>query len=477
VSEVGESRVPVAERVRSSIRLPPQAAPAIVAFAIAAVGMLIVALLQGPKLFYYDSGMYWGLGGSFVHSGHFSLLNFDSPLRGYLLPLVNHGLHGIAGGLGWNDSSLAKLFNVAIFALIATVLAPRLAALAWPERRWGLWRRVALAALLVVFWGGYLNFPLSDFPALAAVLLALIAVSRPDAPGWMLLAGAAAAAAIDMRPAYLLVAPVLAVLVALAWWEQRGRPHASLARRALCAGLLLLGFAVISLPQSLATHRHYNTWSFVPGSAAGLSQLQYTEGTRLQRYDTYVGVGKPSPQMFYLDDTGARLLRDQEGGTIRTTRQFLGLVLSHPAMMGGLFARHVVNGLDQRYNTPYIDHLETGSHRWMRLAGFLVVFLALARVAWPAARRRLGAARWRYPVALLVCGLTSIASAVETRFLLPAYLLSYVMLLTPGWPNPFGAVEGRRRFAAPALLVAAFVVFMAVVLHVIGSATEHLHFG
>lgn len=450
-------------------------ADAAAAFGVAFVAMLIVALLQGEKPFYYDSGIYWGLGDRFVKDGAFSLTNFDDPLRGYLLPLIYHGLAGLSDGLGWSPSSLAKIFNAALFALIATILAPRFASLAWPEQRWGAWRRLGVAAVLLLFWRSYLNFPLSDFPALAAVLLALVAVSRPERPGWMLVAGISTGVALNMRPAYILAIPVVLALIAFAWWRQRGTPHASVARRALCVVLLLLGFVAISLPQSLATHRHHEQWSFVPGAAAGLSSLQFTEGMRLQRYETFVGPGQPGPSMRYEDATGNRILDERGDETIDDAGEYLGVLASHPIDMAGLLVRHVINGLDQRYPSPYVETLDTGSQRWLRLLGFLLVFLALARVVWPAARRGLGRALWRYPVALLLCASTSTVSAVETRFLLPVYLLAYLLVLAPGWPNPLASAQPLgARLRTVATLLAGFALYMAVVLYVVGNASDQL---
>jgi 4-amino-4-deoxy-L-arabinose transferase-like glycosyltransferase len=431
---------------------------------------------QSPKPFYYDSRLYWWQGTSFDVTGRFSLLNFNSPLRGYFLPLVNRELRAIADALSWNHSSLAKLFNVLIFSLIATVLVPRLAELTWPDRPWGLARRLALAAILILLWGGYLAFPLSDFPAVAAVLLALVAAARSDSLLWMLTAGIACGIAIDMRPAYLLLAPILAVMVLMDWWRDSSRGRRANVRRALCVGLALLGFAAVSVPQSLATHRHFGTWSFIPGSAAGLASLQYTDGMRLQLYNTYVGTGEPGPQMNYIDATGTRLL-EQDGGTIQSTSQYVKLIASHPLAMLGLFARHLINGLDHRYNTPYVEHLP-GSDAWMRIAGFAFVFLALMRVAWPATRRRLGVAHWRYQVALLASGITAIVSAVETRFMLPAALVSYMLVLTPGWSGSIRAAPFRLRrslaLALPLLFLAAFIV---IVLSVVNGATRQLRFG
>jgi hypothetical protein len=447
------------------------------AFGLVLAGTLAIALLQSAKIFYYDSGDYWALGQTFTQRGHFSLLNFNNPLRGYLLPLIDHGLQGIVIALKWQPSFGAKLFNVLIFALIGTVLAPRLAEITWSRSRWSMGRRVTLAALLVIFWSGYLNFPLSDFPALAMTLLAIVSIDRCDTPGWMLIAGLACGAAIDMRPSYELLGPILIVLVGWGWFERRGGRHASIARRSLCIALFLAGLVAVSLPQSLASHRHFKTWSFVPGAAAHLADIDLTYGLALQRYETYVGAGH-GPKMEYEDEAGSQLLAKQRNQRVNSTSQYLGLIVSHPGTMATLFVRHVINGLDQRYTTPYVEHLDTGSHRWLRLAGLLLFFLGLLRVLWLTARRCLGPARWRYPVALALCCVTSVPTAMETRYLLPIYLLSYILVLIPTWPNPIGpAAEGLRRYRAPAIILVAYLGFMVVVWQIASDATRHLHFG
>ncbi len=452
----------------------------IVAFGIAFLGVLIVTLLQGVKPFYYDSGTYWTLGDTFVKDGHFSLLNFHSALRGYLLPLIDHGLHGLAMTVKWRDSTSAKLFNTLMLSLIGAVLAPRLAELAWRERRWSVQRRLALTALLIVFWSGYLNYPLSDIPALAMVLLAVVAVSRSYAPGWMLLAGVATAAAIDMRPSFVPLVPVVLALAVWSWRESRAgeageaRTH-TFRRRALCLGLLLVGFVTISLPQSLSAHRYFHTWSFTPGSAAHLESLQLENGLVLELYGTYIGPGH-EPAMGYIDNAGLRLLKEQPRENVITgAKQYLGLMVDHPLFFGGVFARHVINGLDQRYSTPYFEHLATDW--WLRISGFALIFLGLVRVLWPAARRSLGSARWRYPVVLLVCCLTALPSAMETRYLLPMYLLSYILVLAPGWPSPI-AVEasGLRRYWLVGAILLASLVFTVVVLHVTSATSSHVEF-
>jgi hypothetical protein len=58
--------------------------------------------------------------------------------------------------------------------------------------------------------------------------------------------------------------------------------------------------------------------------------------------------------------------------------------------------------------------------------------------------------------------------------MLPAYLLSYILVLEPGWPNPVGSAEaGLRRFRTPVILAASYLVFMAVVWHVVSGVNGH----
>jgi hypothetical protein len=158
---------------------------------------------------------------------------------------------------------------------------------------------------------------------------------------------------------------------------------------------------------------------------------------------------------------------------------YMTMVLHHPITMLGVFTRHVVNGLDQRYPTPYVEELDTtGSNRFLRLAGFLLVFLALLRVLWPAARKQLGVSRWRYPVALLLACATSIPSAIETRFMLPAYLLCYLLVVAAPWPNPIGrAQRGVGRFRTAAIVGAAYLAFTVAVILLVERASAHLQFG
>lgn len=450
--------------------------PTITALGVAFAATLLVGMLQGVRPFYADAGGYWGLASEFTQTGHFSLLNYTNPLRGYALPLALYGLKLIATNTFESQSTTVTILNVVLFSLIGAVLGPRLAEVIWPQRRWDALRRIALMAFLLIFWSGNLNYPMSDFPGLAMALLALVAISRSDRPAWMLLAGLAAGLTLNLRPAYLPLVAMLVAIVALTWFHERDVPHASVGRRALCVTMLVAGFTLVSLPQSLSANRYYNTWSPIPGSKTApganetLTEAVLTNGMSAQRWDSFERpLGTPNA-IDYPDPSGKRLLEQQPEHKIKTAGQYVGLIVHHPGVMVPLLVRHVINGLDNRFSTVYVERHPNAGLVWLRIGGFILLFLALVRLFWPTARRRLGPIRWRYPLALALCVVTSIPSAIETRYMLPIYLLTYLLVLTPGWPNPIGPAEdGWRRFRTLGALSIAAVVFTAVVWHVVGS--------
>ena len=450
-------------------RLRP-AVPFGVTFAVA----VLIGLAGGDEPFYWDSGGYWRLGETFTSGGGFALLDFDSPLRGYSLPLLLAVLREGADAVGMGYGPAVVLFNSLLVALIATVLAPRLAATIWPERPWGELQVALMAGAILLFWHGYVSYPLTDLPGLALAMLALIAVARAGSSArWALTAGLATALAVNMRPAYVLLVPVVIGLFAWDWYASRASTSKP-GRRLAFLALIVLGALLVSLPQSLATHKHHGSANPLPGAAEDLSGRQLTFGMLMQRYDTYVGMDELGAGMQYIDPRGTALL-EEEGGRIVSSGQYLRLVVEHPPTMGLIGLRHLVNGLDARYPTPYVE--DVAPQRLLRIAGFAIVFAGLLRLVWPAARELLGRSRWLYLAALpLICA-TSVPAAVETRFLLPIYLACYLLVLAAPWPNPLAdglrsAATGRR----VGLLAVGLVAFAILVGEITSGASENLEF-
>lgn len=454
------------------------AEPAARAFSVAFAVLAAVAFLQGERQFCCDASQYWELSDSLTRQEGLFLLDIgDTGLRGYTLPLIYYLARGFAGIFTDGGLQVVMVFNAALFALIGAVLVPKLARVTWPDLHWGVGRRLAVCAPLLLLWRGYLSYPLSDFPALAAALLALIAASSPQRPVRMAIAGAMAGLAINMRPAYLLLVPALLLFVALDWREQtRGRN--TRLKPAVCMTLFVIGLALVSLPQSLSQHRSSGSYSPVPGGGR-LASIQYERGIELQRYETYVGGTPDQAMMLYIDSHTSEIIASRDTAEPMSTSEYLQIVADHPLTMAGVFLRHLVNGLDQRYTTPYVERIGGGLNGATRFAGFALAFLALVRVAWPRARRALGPARWRYPLALLALAAPALTTAVETRFMLPLFALCSVLVFAPGWVNPVQREEKRwtRRYRASALLAGAAILFCTLVSVIVSGATDNLQLG
>lgn len=216
------------------------------------------------------------------------------------------------------------------------------------------------------------------------------------------------------------------------------------------------------------------------GAAANLTDFQLTAGLQLQRYETYVGPDHP-PQMNFIDPSTAGIRADLGADRqVNGYGDYLGIIVAHPLTMAGVFVRHLVNGMDRRYSTPYVEHVDTGGQRLFRIGGLLLAFLGLLRVLWPAARRGLGPARWRYPAALLAMVLTTLPTAVEPRFMLPLFVLVTILAVAPGWPERLGIVSygsALRRYAVPLAIAVGLVVFMTAAWAITAGATNHFQFG
>jgi hypothetical protein len=422
-------------------------------FALVAAVYLVHLFVAGYDRFYFDSFRYWEISKLYEQDGGFSLLAFDYPSRGYSLPLVFHVLDSFGGALGLGDPTTVKVFGALLAATLGVVVVPRLARALFPAATITWTRVLALNALLFVYWRDHFGFPLSDFPALLLAGAGVLGLLRGTRAGYVT-AGFGLMLAANMRPAYL-PAAVAGIVVAAAL----PRRSLNLERRLLAVGLVLAGALAASLPQILINHRHHESWSPLASGSREISMLQLTQGMFNQKYETFVGNAEdyPTPEVFYLDPAGAHVL-EQEGLTeITSYRGYADVAFRNPAEITANWARHVFNGLDVRYPTPYIRDLDNSSIV-LSLLQYTLIFLAVARLILPDARRALGAVRWAGVVVLVSPILSAIPGAVEPRFFLPLQLLGY-MLVCFG-PATRATVLGgsARRRSALAVTYVLFVV-------------------
>lgn len=416
----------------------------------------------GPGQFRFDAAEYWELSLKFTPPGGFSLLAFDEPLRGYLGPLLLLPARLLCHFTGWSMLVGARVLGASWAALLFGVAIPAL----WARttgRALGGGRWLGLLVLGFVFWRDYFNFTLSDIPALTLLLLGLATLRRR---GW-LWAGAAGlllAAAINIRPIYVACLPG-------ALWLLAGNGR-RLARQNLAQPLaaLVLGATLVLLPQLLINQRHFNQNSpLVLAQRPGKEPLylrQLAWGTAFQRYETSLVPAIPR-SLVYADSAGRRALAAVPGGRFISYSQFLTFLTQHPFSSPARYARHLFNGLDIRFPTPYPTRLHPPGQAALRLLNYALLGLGIGLAL--ANRRVVGqqlalasAPASGVPAAvlgalLLPCLLT-LPTLMECRFLVPLHLLLLTGIAATWQPLAcWRSLGGLSRRAAVLVLAASWL--------------------
>jgi hypothetical protein len=375
---------------------------------------------------YYDAENYWQLGHRFYQQGRFSLLAYDDALRGYAYPLVNFACLAVRKALDWRAVTVVKLLNAALAGGLFGLIGPRLwqVTLGQPTPPSAV-RRLLWAALGFVFWGEYFNFSLSDFPALAALGLALWQGQRPTW-GAALLAGLALALAINVRPIYQIAVPPAVLLLLLhsgSAWKPR-------------LGLFALGAALVLTPQWLINRQQFgaNTPLVLAQSQELHIQNLYLQklkwGLLHQKYESSVGGELPTGQLLFLDPAGAALLRQEGLANFSTAGQYLRVVARHPGTVAGAYGRHLFAGLDISHPTPYLRRwAPSGLRQGLNYTCWFWAALVLVGLGRPTRRPGLVLG------ALLLPCLAVLPLSMEVRFLLPLHLLLLALVAFGPWPS------------------------------------------
>lgn len=417
-------------------------------------------LFSRYTILYYDSIGYWESAWAFDKNGEgtFSIYNFDNALRGYFMGLLYYPLvlftRGETSDYTINVIKLTGalqaglLFGVACPALWREVTKTVLAA----------WQRLLFVLICLWLWRDHFNFILTDFPACLALVAALLCAYRGR--GWWhsLLAGALIAAAMYMRPVYLISTPfVLALLLQRQYQAGELRRYASLM---LNAAVFIGSFLLVGLPQHLINKNNYQSNSFLPlgrseyymiNGEYNLYLWHLNHGLLIQRYETNVGTEFPKPQIVYLDPSGKALLGDRQ---LDSYPEYFLFALQRPFDMLALYARHLFNGLDVLYASPHVTKVY-GNRISLELVNYTVIFFALVMILANIQHLRL-----QYVLLLLVIILPCLASmplVVECRFFIPLHLTLYALACF-GWSGSFSWRLAPKRVAALSICYGLFLI-------------------
>ncbi|MBT9394266.1 hypothetical protein KLP40_13930 [Hymenobacter sp. NST-14] len=397
----------------------------------------------------YDANGYWQLAQDLYQQNNFSLLNFRSGLRGCLFPLLYVPVVALDQAGIFFAETLIKLLGVLLAAGLTAGLVPAL----WQRvsgQRVGAGRRALFIGVVFLLWRDYFNYTLTDFPALAGLGGALYLLHGRPTAGRLLLAGALAAFVVNIRPIYLVALPFLVLLGSVAVSRATTQPWHKTTGRFLLA--FTAGFLLTSGPQWLINYRNFGVNRPLvigidfqdPGmvEAGDLYLLQMNAGFSMQKYETGIAADYPIPQVRYQDPAGTQLLQQNFNHKIDSYGEYLQVVAQHPADMVALNGRHLFNGLDVLYPTPYLYRVYTNT---AVLAWINYTLLFLAGTVLLVRGQRLSRLALLTALPLLIPAFTAIPLPMECRYMLPLHWLLLAGACF-GWPAAWTwrGLAGRR---------------------------------
>lgn len=409
------------------------------AFIIIFGAMLWLNMHRSDFIFYGDAGGYWHLAKTFEDptTGIFSFLNFTSMLRGYLFPFVLYLIIKSSAFLGLKDVILLEVIQAFVLSCLVAIIVPAtLKKLFNNEIRF--WQILLLGFLMIFFWQGYLFYPLSDIWALLFFIFGIYLFLCCGGKKWALFfAGASFGGAALIRPSYAIT------LIFLLFWAAYYFLSQNQTKKQIFANELIIvfGLAFIFLPQLEINKARFGVLSPMPlmkssKDGGNLFQQQLTWGIQMQRRDAVVAFAKPKLQGWAFVDQHGRNILIQSGfdpdvffysqKNILTLSEYFLLVRKHPLDFSLIYVRHLFNGLDIVYNTPYVYNLENTVY--IRLLNYSLWFLAVLYISKCV---KISAVITRQFLLLLIFVLPSILSvptAVEVRFMLPFYFILYSMI-------------------------------------------------
>jgi hypothetical protein len=372
--------------------------------------------------FYHDSLYYWDLANSF-DGEKFSFANYSNALRGYFFPFLLFLIKKKATLLG-SDPRLLFQINIALFFTFLSIYI-----IPWSFHtlfRWRihLWGRGVIALALFFFWRGYFLYPLSDFPAftflLIGVTLLVSSLRNSHVPYWVVFVGMFIGAAVNTRPIYQISLIFLIPFVLIQVYEK------GLLKGLIWLSFVFLGFGLISFPQLQINWTHFNIKSplvlarIADDENLYLKQLFWGLGT--QRYETTIGDNFPSNAVTYRDPfienlDKTNLLREKD------TARYIKIMQRFPLEISVSYFRHLFNGLDIFFPTPYIPNI-FAKHVFLSAINYLIWFLVIFKLVTLDLTKRVYANTIGL-MSLLAPVVLAIPTVVEVRFFLPAYVLAY----------------------------------------------------
>jgi len=386
--------------------------------------MLIYTLQRSYNPFVHDSSYYWSLSNSFIANENFSLFNFQNDLRGYFFPFLLYILKTMAVFIPMDEKIFFNISTSLFFTFFSVYILP------WFTHALFGWKKIlsgrALSGVLIFFfWRGYFLYPLSDFPALASFLIGVTlfvkALRNPTNVIMPIISGFFLGIATNIRPIYQASLLILLTAAPMFLWKSYKKKQIL-----LWLVFFLLGCTVVLFPQYQINKIHFQNKSPWVKARYGSDESLYVKqlfwGLGTQKFESNIGNNYPSIAVIYEDPfiqnlQKTNLLKD------KTLSQYFKIVRRYPLDMGISYFRHMFNGLDIFFSTPYVKNVYA-KHTFLSVVNYLIwLLIALHLLKTDISQvdnlSAIGVISLLFPVLL------AIPTAVEIRFFLQAHILAY----------------------------------------------------
>lgn len=396
-----------------------------------AVFIFGVHFFSGIRQYYHDAYVYWSYGEMYGLE-KFSLLNYNSSLRGYLFPLFIYMIRKLAfEGLG-TERMIFCIITSLLYAFFFMVLIPRVIELMF-QINIPMGVRLIYAMICTVMFRGLIVYPLTDLSAImlacAAMYFFLLLAQDKVKVVWkqVLYAigmGLALGGAYYVRPIYLIV-----------WIAVGGMSFIIMCRKKKWIFLFaFLGMLIVAMPQIYINQKHFETYSPMiqthlnsdESMSLYLNQLRW--GIYMQKYETNVDVtvSDIQPGMVFRDAIGETLL---ERDKVYSYPRYLLFCIRHFGDMACIYLKHIFNGLDIVYPSVYIQKIYCNRFA-VQLLNYTLIFAGLKGIVFFVKKKCWNSLTVGMSIAYVLPILLVIPTAVETRFFVGAHLMLYLFGIT-----------------------------------------------
>ncbi len=398
------------------------------------VNGIICSIILNIDSYHYDSCYYTSIGDS-VFSNGFNLLLYPETYRGCMLPLIISLMKTVFGEI-WGWRILSSLMVSVMMGMLLPYIMNYIV-----ESIKDIISIILTHILLLVFWGDFLQYPLSDMPATFFLVGSVYYVKKiieliniEKGKHYIKLVAYSSFAAVFGYMAYncrvTYMYGVIGAIFVLLFFIFRSRRFNVFAVFLLS---FMVGFVLITIPQSIINKQYVGMYSprvYTEQYNDYDSSLQTTQllwGLQYSRYETYIG-----NQELYND--GGVYFKDLVGNEILIKESIepesfkmvdiFKIFIKYPFETIGIYIRHFISLATPVWNQIYITNLFINKNILV-IVSLLLWFIFAINIFAKTDARELKYTDSILKFSICIPALLQLFGAPELRFFFPIYIILY----------------------------------------------------